>query len=116
MPQARGTHFVVTKTDGAIQSSADRISCSRSPSRFRNSNLIKVSKPENNIDTDIERLVNTENPKEASTSIALIIIDNHVRATVVFTGGSIGPSTHSTHTKATDTAHAEKMRVDNLPL
>lgn len=26
MPQARGTHFVVTKTDGAIQSSADHIS------------------------------------------------------------------------------------------
>lgn len=30
MPQARGTYFVVTKTDGAIQSSADRISRSRS--------------------------------------------------------------------------------------
>lgn len=30
MPQARGTHFVVTKTDGAIQSSVDRISRSRS--------------------------------------------------------------------------------------
>lgn len=29
MPQARGTHFVVTKTDGAIQSSVDRISRSR---------------------------------------------------------------------------------------
>lgn len=28
MPQARGTHFVVTKTDEAIQSSADHISCS----------------------------------------------------------------------------------------
>ena len=28
MPQARGTHFVVTKTDGAIQSSAGHISCS----------------------------------------------------------------------------------------
>lgn len=26
MPQAHGTHFVVTKTDGAIQSSADDIS------------------------------------------------------------------------------------------
>lgn len=46
MPQARGTHFVVTKTDGAIQSSADRISCSCSPSRFRNLNFFKVSKPE----------------------------------------------------------------------
>lgn len=30
MPQARGTHFVVTKTDGAIQSSVGRISRSRS--------------------------------------------------------------------------------------
>ena len=30
MPQARGTYFVVTKTDGAIQSSVDRISRSRS--------------------------------------------------------------------------------------
>lgn len=30
MPQARGTHFVVTKTDGAIQSSVDRISRSHS--------------------------------------------------------------------------------------
>ena len=30
MPQARGTHFVVTKTDEAIQSSADHISRSRS--------------------------------------------------------------------------------------
>lgn len=46
MPQARGTLSVLTKPDGAIQSSADRISCSCSPSRFRNLNSFKVSKPE----------------------------------------------------------------------
>ena len=45
MPQARGTHFVVTKTDGAIQSYADHVFRSCSPSWFRNSNLIKDSKP-----------------------------------------------------------------------
>lgn len=39
------------------------------------------------IDTDTESLIKTENPKEASVSIALTMIDNHVRATVVFTGG-----------------------------
>lgn len=38
------------------------------------------------IDTDTESLIKTENPKEASVSIALTMIDNHVRATVVFTG------------------------------
>lgn len=38
------------------------------------------------IDTDTEGLIKTENPKEASVSIALTMIDNHVRATVVFTG------------------------------
>ena len=38
-------------------------------------------------DTDTESLVKTENPKEACVSIALTMIDNHVRATVVFTGG-----------------------------
>ncbi len=38
------------------------------------------------IDTDAESLIKTENPKEASVSIALTMIDNHVRATVVFTG------------------------------
>lgn len=39
------------------------------------------------VDTDTESLVKTENPKEASVSITLTMIDNHVRATVVFTGG-----------------------------
>ncbi len=38
-------------------------------------------------DTDTESLIKTENPKEASVSITLTTIDNHVRATVVFTGG-----------------------------
>lgn len=38
------------------------------------------------IDTDTESLIKTENPKEASVSIALDMIDNHVRATVAFTG------------------------------
>lgn len=38
-------------------------------------------------DTDTESLIKTENPKEASVSITLTMIDNHVRATVVFTGG-----------------------------
>lgn len=38
------------------------------------------------VDTDTESLIKTENPKEASVSIALTMIDNHVRATVVFTG------------------------------
>lgn len=45
------------------------------------------------IDTDTESLIKTENPKEASVSIALTMIDNHVRATVVFTG--ITPTTKS---------------------
>lgn len=39
------------------------------------------------VDTDTESLIKTENPKEASVSIALTMIGNHVRATVVFTGG-----------------------------
>ena len=39
------------------------------------------------IDTDTESLIKTENPKEASVSIALTMIDNHVRATAVCTGG-----------------------------
>lgn len=38
------------------------------------------------IDTDTESLIKTENSKEASVSIALTMIDNHVRATMVFTG------------------------------
>ena len=39
------------------------------------------------VDTDTESLIKTENPKEASVSIALTMVDNHARATVVFTGG-----------------------------
>lgn len=39
------------------------------------------------VDTDTKSLIKTENPKEASVSITLTMIDNHVRATVVFTGG-----------------------------
>lgn len=39
MPQARGTYFVVTKTDGAIQSSVDRIS--------RSCSLDTISLPDN---------------------------------------------------------------------
>lgn len=38
------------------------------------------------VGTDTESLIKTENPKEASVSITLTMIDNHVRATVVFTG------------------------------
>lgn len=38
------------------------------------------------VDTYTESLIKTENPKEASVSITLTMIDNHVRATVVFTG------------------------------
>lgn len=45
MPQARGMFFVLTKTDGVIQSPADHAFRSCSHSRFRNSNVIKVSKP-----------------------------------------------------------------------
>ncbi len=33
----------------------------------------------------------------------------------IHSGGSIGPHTRSAHTRATGTAHAGKMRVDNLP-
>lgn len=39
MPQAHGTHFVITKTDGAIQSSADHIS--------RSCSLDTISLPDN---------------------------------------------------------------------
>ena len=45
MPQSRGAYFVVAKTDGVIQSYADHVFRSCSPSWFRNSNLIKDSKP-----------------------------------------------------------------------
>lgn len=40
------------------------------------------------IDPDTESLVKTENPKEANVSISLAAIDNHERATLVFTGGA----------------------------
>lgn len=43
MPQARGTYFVVTKTDGAIQSSVDRIS--------RSCSLDTISLPDNSSTT-----------------------------------------------------------------
>lgn len=43
------------------------------------------------IDPDIESLVKTENPKEANVSISLAAIDNHERATLVFTGGGADP-------------------------
>ena len=39
------------------------------------------------IDPDTEALVKTENPEEANVSISLVMIDNHVRATLVFAGG-----------------------------
>lgn len=43
------------------------------------------------IDPDTESLVKTENPKEANVSISLAAIDNHERATLVFTGGAADP-------------------------
>lgn len=43
------------------------------------------------IDPDTESLVKTENPKEANVSISLAAIDNHERATLVFTGGGADP-------------------------
>lgn len=43
------------------------------------------------IDPDTEPLVKTENPKEANVSISLAAIDNHERATLVFTGGGADP-------------------------
>lgn len=43
------------------------------------------------IDSDTESLVKTENPKEANVSISLAAIDNHERATLVFTGGAADP-------------------------
>lgn len=39
------------------------------------------------IDPDTEALVKTENPEEANVSISLVMIDNHVRATLIFAGG-----------------------------
>lgn len=43
------------------------------------------------IDPDTKSLVKTENPKEANVSISLAAIDNHERATLVFTGGGADP-------------------------
>ncbi len=43
------------------------------------------------IDPDTEALVKTDNPKEANVSISLAAIDNHERATLVFTGGAADP-------------------------
>ena len=43
------------------------------------------------IDLDTEALVKTENPEEANVSISLASIDNHERATLVFTGGGADP-------------------------
>ena len=39
------------------------------------------------IDPDTEALVKTENPEGANVSISLVMIDNHVRATLIFAGG-----------------------------
>lgn len=43
------------------------------------------------IDSDTEALVKTDTPKEANVSISLAAIDNHERATLVFTGGGADP-------------------------
>ena len=43
------------------------------------------------IDPDTEALVKTDNPNEANVSISLAAIDNHERATLVFTGGGADP-------------------------
>ena len=43
------------------------------------------------IDPDTESLVKTDNAKEANVSISLAPIDNHERATLVFTGGGADP-------------------------
>lgn len=43
------------------------------------------------IDPDTEALVKTDNPNEANVSIILAAIDNHERATLVFTGGGADP-------------------------
>lgn len=40
---------------------------------------------------DTESLIKTENPNEANVSISLAVIDNHERATLVFTGGDADP-------------------------
>lgn len=43
------------------------------------------------IDPDTESLVKTDNAKEANVSISLASVDNHERATLVFTGGGTDP-------------------------
>ena len=43
------------------------------------------------IDPDTESLIKTEDPNEANVSISLAVIDNHERATLVFTGGNVDP-------------------------
>ena len=43
------------------------------------------------IDPDTESLVKTEDAKEANVSISLASVDNHERATLVFTGGDADP-------------------------
>lgn len=43
------------------------------------------------IDPDAKALVKTENREEANVSISLSVIDNHERATLVFTGGGADP-------------------------
>lgn len=43
------------------------------------------------IDPDTESLVKTDNVKEANVSISLAPVDNHERATLVFTGGGADP-------------------------
>lgn len=43
------------------------------------------------IDPDTESLVKTDNAKEANVSISLASVDNHERATLVFTGGGADP-------------------------
>ena len=43
------------------------------------------------IDPDTESLVKTDNAKEANVSISLTSVDNHERATLVFTGGDADP-------------------------
>lgn len=40
---------------------------------------------------DTESLIKTENPNEANVSISLAVIDNHERATLVFTGSNVDP-------------------------
>lgn len=101
MPQACGTHFVVTKTDGAIQSSADRISCSCSPSRFRNLNFFKVSKPE---------WQSTEGCVEERVPVAPC----RQRCRRAFARATIQPSEMKTQSPS-DSRGRALVRISNLP-